>query len=198
MSYEVNSLKAYSAWDSPYIVGYVPGAVKATSATATIGISIGGAEAAASTTGSGEAGKAEKSEVVRNPGADPVKKPGRTSAPAECKTCANRRYVDGSDENVSFKAPTKISPEAAAGAVRAHEGEHVANAFQKAAKNGGEVISANVSIKTAICPECGRSYVSGGETTTKIRYTNEEQPYQQNRKKYDAASLVGMNIDVAA
>jgi hypothetical protein len=195
MSYEVNNMKAYTAWDSPYIVGYVPGAVKATSATATIGISIGGVEAAASTQASGEA---EKPDIIRNPGADTVKKAGRSSAPSECKTCANRRYVDGSNENVSFKAPTHISPEAAAGAVRAHEGEHVANAFQKAAKDGGEVVSANVSIKTAICPECGRSYVSGGETTTKIRYTNEEQPYQQNRKKYDEASLVGMNIDVAA
>ena len=31
-------------------------------------------------------------------------------------------------------------------------------------------MQASVSIKTAICPECGTTYVAGGETTTKIKY----------------------------
>lgn len=88
----------------------------------------------------------------------------------ECQTCKNRKYKDGSDENVSFKAAAHISPEAAASRVRAHEGEHVANAYSKAEQKGGEVISASVRLEMSVCPECGKSYVSGGTTTTKIRY----------------------------
>lgn len=103
-------------------------------------------------------------------------KPGRKSSPAECQTCKERKYQDGSNENVSFKSPTHISPNAAAGAVRAHEGEHVANAYSKAAKDNGKVIRASVSIHTAICPECGITYVSGGTTNTTIKYSKEESP----------------------
>lgn len=32
----------------------------------------------------------------------------------ECETCASRKYQDGSDEMVSFKSPSHISPESAA------------------------------------------------------------------------------------
>ena len=88
----------------------------------------------------------------------------------ECATCASRMYQDGSDENVSFKSAAHVSPEAAGAAVRSHEGEHVSNAFKKAAMNNGKVISAAVSIHMATCPECGRSYVSGGTTSTSIMY----------------------------
>ena len=35
----------------------------------------------------------------------------RKVAPVECQTCKNRRYQDGSNEMVSFKAPGHISPE---------------------------------------------------------------------------------------
>ena len=41
---------------------------------------------------------------------DEVKKAGRRSSPAECETCKNRKYQDGSDENVSFKTASHISP----------------------------------------------------------------------------------------
>lgn len=78
----------------------------------------------------------------------------------ECQTCKNRKYKDGSDEMVSFKTPQHVSPEGAASAVRAHEQEHVSNAYKKAAMDDGKVVSASVSIHTAICPECGRTYVS--------------------------------------
>lgn len=112
----------------------------------------------------------------------------------ECETCANRKYQDGSDEMVSFKSASHISPEAAAGRVRAHEQEHVANAYDKASQKNGKVISANVSIQTATCPECGRTYVSGGETTTQIKYS-EGNPYSQNAKSSDYANMVGQSID---
>lgn len=135
--------------------------------------------------------------VVKNPGASTVRTPGRKSSPAECETCKNRKYQDGSDEMVSFKSATHISPNAAASAVRAHEQEHVSNAYQSAAENNGKVVSVSVAIHTAVCPECGRSYVSGGETTTQIKYYNEDNPYQQDKKAQDAILLTGGNIDEA-
>lgn len=115
----------------------------------------------------------------------------------ECQTCKNRKYKDGSDEMVSFKSPAHISPEQAASAVRAHEQEHVTNAYSKAATNNGKVISASVSIHTSVCPECGRSYVSGGTTRTQIKYYNEENPYQQDLKLTDQIKYKGMNADYA-
>lgn len=117
-------------------------------------------------------------------------------APEECQTCQKRKYVDGSDEMVSFKSPTHISPQNAAAAVRSHEQEHVSNAYGKAATDNGKVIRASVSIHTAVCPECGRSYVSGGTTHTQIKYYNEENPYQQDLKAVDESKYKGMNTDL--
>lgn len=136
--------------------------------------------------------------ILKNPGESDVKAAGRKSSPAECETCKNRKYKDGSDEMVSFKSATHISPESAASAVRAHEQEHVANAYKDAAMNNGKVVRASVSIHTAICPECGRSYVSGGTTSTQIKYYNEENPYQQDLKATDAQKYIGMNVDASA
>lgn len=132
-----------------------------------------------------------------NPGESSIKQPGRKSAPAECQTCKNRKYQDGSDEMVSFKSASHISPTASGSRVRAHEQEHVSNAYNKAEQNNGKVISATVSIHTAICPECGRTYVSGGETNTQIKYYNEENPYQQGKKLADSAAYSGMNVDAS-
>lgn len=113
-----------------------------------------------------------------------------------CQTCKNRKYVDCSDEaNVSFKSAAHISPEAAGGAVRAHEGQHVSNAYNKAATDNGKVVSASVSIHMDICPECGRTYVSGGVTRTQIKYYNEENPYQQALKQTAGINLRGANVD---
>ena len=114
----------------------------------------------------------------------------------ECEACANRKYQDGSDEMVSFKSATHISPDAAATAVRAHEGEHVSNAYDKAAKNDGKVLRASVAIHTSICPECGRTYVSGGTTTTTIRYNNDN--YAKNSKDQDATVVLGKDVDALA
>lgn len=136
---------------------------------------------------------------ARNVNPDEIKKPGRMSSPKECETCKNRKYQDGSSEtNVSFKNAAHVSPEAAAAQVRAHEGQHVSNAYKKAAEEeNAKVVSANVTIHTAICPECGRTYVSGGTTRTAIKYTNESNPYQQNRMAADAVSLKGVNVNYA-
>lgn len=135
--------------------------------------------------------------IIVNPGESTEKKPGAKSSPAECETCKNRKYQDGSDEMVSFKSATHISPGAAGAAVRSHEQEHVSNAYKDAALNNGKVLRASVSIHTSVCPECGRSYVSGGTTETQIKYYNEENPYQQDLKKQDADKYSGMNVDIA-
>ena len=109
-----------------------------------------------------------------------AKASGHRSTPEECETCKRRKYQDGSDEMVSFK-------------------EHVSNAYQKAKDNNGEVVRANVRLKTAVCPEGGRTYISGGETTTQIRYFNEDNPYQQDMKESDADNKYrGANVDVPA
>lgn len=85
----------------------------------------------------------------------------------DCQTCAERTYVDGSDDpGVSFKTPTQIDPSEAASAVMGHEMEHVANEQADADAEGREVISQSVSIHTSTCPECGINYVSGGTTKT--------------------------------
>lgn len=115
----------------------------------------------------------------------------------ECETCKNRKYQDGSDEMVSFKSAAHISPNAAASVVRSHEQEHVSNAYAKASTGNGKVVRASVTLQTAICPECGRSYVSGGTTNTQIKYYNEENPYQQELKSADRSKLSGMHVDLA-
>ncbi len=104
----------------------------------------------------------------------------------ECESCKSRKYQDGSDEQVSFKSAATIKPEAAAAKVRGHEQEHVANAYDKAEQKGGKVLRASVSLKYAICPECGRSYCAGGVTDTAIRYPKEQ---EQSKNPYDKAAL---------
>lgn len=130
----------------------------------------------------------------RLPGS-PENAKGTEEAEKECQTCKNRKYQDGSDEMVSFKSPTHISPNSAGAAVRAHEQEHVSNAYSKAATGNGKVVSATVSIHMAVCPECGRSYVSGGTTNTQIKYYNEDNPYQKDLKATDQIKYLGMNAD---
>lgn len=130
-------------------------------------------------------------------GTSEAEKAGKINGNEKCETCENRKYQDGSDEMVSYKGATHISPESATSAVRAHEQEHVANAYQKAATKDGKVIKAAVTIHTSICPECGRSYVSGGTTSTQIKYSNEENPYQKELKAADKAKYTGMHADYA-
>ena len=121
---------------------------------------------------------------------------GKTTGAKECQTCKNRKYKDGSDEMVSFKSASHISPEAAASRVMAHEMEHVSNAYSKATTGNGKVLQASVTLKTSVCPECGRVYVSGGVTNTKIAYSNEDQPYQKQLKAFLDDAGKGDNIDV--
>lgn len=91
----------------------------------------------------------------------------KTAKEAECQTCKERKYQDGSDDaGVSFKTPAHISPDQAASAVKGHEMEHVVRERAAAEREDRRVVSQSVTMHTAICPECGRVYVSGGTTRT--------------------------------
>lgn len=104
----------------------------------------------------------------------------------ECQTCKERKYQDGSnDPGVSFKTPTNVAPEQAAAAVRGHEQEHVVREQAKAQREDREVVSQSVTYHTAICPECGKVYVSGGTTRTSTRsaeQTEAADPTRQGRQ----------------
>ncbi len=111
------------------------------------------------------------------------KSPQEVVAEEECQTCANRKYQDGSDDpGVSFKTATKLSPDEAASAVRGHEMEHVVRNRAKAAREDREIVSQSVMIHTAICPECGDVYTSGGTTRTVTRGSNEDNSAQQKNQ----------------
>ena len=103
----------------------------------------------------------------------------------ECQTCKERKYQDGSDDaGVSFKTPTKIDPDQAPSAVRGHEMEHVYREQAKAQREDRKVVSQNVTYHTAICPECGRAYISGGttRTVTAAESQAEDQESRQNQE----------------
>lgn len=117
--------------------------------------------------------------------------------PVECQTCKNRRYQDGSDEMVSFKTPGRIRPEESYAKVMGHEQEHVSNAIAEGNMPGKELVSATVSLKTAICPECGRAYIAGGTTNTMMR-TYKEDPYSKNQKAFEAEATKGNRVDTVA
>jgi hypothetical protein len=79
-----------------------------------------------------------------------------------CNTCATRAYVC-SDGGVS-----RPSPGNAAAYVVAHERAHLADDRAEAQAEGSRVVSQNIAIFTATCPECGVIYVSGGEASSLI------------------------------
>ena len=110
---------------------------------------------------------------------------------AECQTCAERKYKDGSDDpGVSFKTATHISPEQAAGAVRSHEMEHVTRNQAKAEREDREIVSQSVIIHTDICPECGRVYTSGGTTRTVTRGSSDNAAQQEAQQPSPSFSAV--------
>ncbi len=91
----------------------------------------------------------------------------KAASEGRCETCEKRKYQDGSDDSsVSYQTPTEIDPDAAPAAVRGHEMEHVYHQQAEARREGRKVVSQTVTLHTDICPECGRSYISGGTTRT--------------------------------
>lgn len=98
----------------------------------------------------------------------------------DCPTCRDRKYVDVSDDaGVSFQTPTSISPGQSKSAVLSHEREHVVRNRAEALAEDREVTHSSVSLSYAICPDCGRSYVSGGLTHT-VTQSSADKKQEQN------------------
>ena len=133
----------------------------------------------------------QESQQTQLPGIKEGKTPQEVVEDGECQTCENRKYQDGSDDpGVSFKTATKLSPEDAATAVRGHEMEHVVRDQAKASRENREVVSQSVTISTAVCPECGTVYASGGETTTVTKAKPENETPQNIAPNYTPFSAV--------
>lgn len=134
----------------------------------------------------------EESDPLKAEGKEESKTAQEVMEESECQTCKNRKYQDGSDDpGVSFKTPTNVAPEQAASAVRGHENEHVVREQAKAQREDRHVVSQSVTIHTAICPECGKVYVSGGttRTTTAANPVEEAQPAEDDKKSgFEAAA----------
>jgi len=119
----------------------------------------------------------------------------------ECQACKSRKYADVSgDATVSFQTPTQLSPAAAEVAVRAHEQQHVSHEQARAKEEGRRVVSQDVVIHYAICPECGRMYVAGGTTVTATR-SGSSPTYGDSSKgggSSSSSSAVGVLFDARA
>ncbi len=123
---------------------------------------------------------------LKDPALENTKSPQEVMEEGECQTCKERKYQDGSDDpGVSFKTPTSVAPEQAAGAVRGHENEHVVREQAKARREDRKVVSQSVTYHTDICPECGTAYVSGGTTRTVTKADTDGQAEQQSGQQQD-------------
>ena len=123
---------------------------------------------------------------LKDPALENTKSPQEVMEEGECQTCKERKYQDGSDDpGVSFKTPTSVDPEQAAGAVRGHENEHVVREQAKARREDRKVVSQSVTYHTGICPECGTAYVSGGTTRTVTKADTDGQAEQQSGQQQD-------------
>ena len=123
---------------------------------------------------------------LKDPALENTKSPQEVMEEGQCQTCKERKYQDGSDDpGVSFKTPTSVAPEQAAGAVRGHENEHVVREQAKARREDRKVVSQSVTYHTDICPECGTAYVSGGTTRTVTKADTDGQAEQQSGQQQD-------------
>ncbi len=112
----------------------------------------------------------------------------------KCQTCEERKYQDGSDDmGVSFQTPTRIAPEQVASAVRGHENEHVVREQAKARQEDRRVVSQSVTLHTDICPECGKTYISGGTTRT-VTAAEKENPPQEQQEQQERQTRPGFSV----
>lgn len=139
----------------------------------------GAAQAALPLPGSGQETGEDSLELPGAGAGNDAKSAREVMEESECQTCKERKYQDGSDDpGVSFKTAAHIDPELAAAKVRGHEMEHVAREQTSAAREDRKIVCQTVSYQTAICPECGRAYVSGGTTRTATA-ANREPPAER-------------------
>ena len=131
----------------------------------------------------GQEGDAEDEKALDGKSAQGAESAQEALEEGECETCESRKYQDGSDDmGVSFQTPTNIKPEQAASAVRGHEMEHVYREQAKADREGRKVVSQSVTMHSEICPECGKSFVSGGTTRTVTKAETDNAAQQEDRQ----------------
>ena len=150
------------------------------------------AKVAAVAGASGQTGVAGKAYQVEDAATsewqDPQIRALKRSGQVACETCQSRMYQDGSnDPGVSFKAPGHIAPGSSAAVVGAHEQEHVSHEQANAKMEKRKVVAQSVQLFTDVCPECGRVYVSGGETKTTTAADNSK----------TGADLLGEQLDLS-
>ena len=132
-------------------------------------------------------------EDVSVDGAQGAKSAQEAAEEGKCQTCEKRKYQDGSDDmSVSFQTPTNIKPGQVAAAVRGHEMEHVLHEQAKAKQEGRKVVSQSVTLHTAICPECGKVYISGGETRTTTKAN--PKPVDMEEQKEDEGERTSFSV----
>ena len=132
----------------------------------------------------GQEGDAEDEKALDGKSAQGAESAQEALEEGECQTCESRKYQDGSDDmGVSFQTPTNIKPEQAASAVRGHEMEHVYREQAKADREGRKVVSQSVTMHSEICPECGKSFVSGGTTRTVTKADTDNNAQQQKNQE---------------
>jgi len=143
------------------------------------------------------AGLAPEEETEKAEDAEEALSPREVLEEAECQTCKNRKYKDRSDDlGVSFKTPRSVDPSQASAAVRGHEYEHVTRERAKAEREDRRVVNQSVVYHTAICPECGRVYTSGGETRTVTAANPQpEEPKEPENARDNAVSSAAPAMD---
>jgi len=70
------------------------------------------------------------------------------------------------------------------------------------AKRGNRLVSVSVTLETSVCPECGRTYTSGGTTRTVMLKGSEEQekpenPYEAGKNFVMRFLAQGQNVNAA-
>jgi len=100
---------------------------------------------------------------------------GRDKSQEECKLCQGRRYVCSNGETSDGNS-TVIPGRQSALRVQHHEAQHLHRARIKAVQEGKVVVAQYIFLQYATCPECGKTYVSGGQAVT---HTLNKEEFQQ-------------------
>ena len=114
--------------------------------------------------------------------AEPTATAGRsTGLIAGLSLPAMREGADPVEMAVRMRIQYPEEEQDAQGASAAEEAQKALEA--KATREDRKVVSQSVTYHTAICPECGKSYVSGGTTRTATKANPVEEPQQDQQSQ---------------
>ena len=100
--------------------------------------------------------------------------------------------------NNLYKIPSKIAPVNAGAAVISREQERGRNETAKATVENQQIVSQAVILQTSISPKGGKSYVSGGTTSTVNKSLNDDEKKDFFLTNYNdvIAQNFGLILDV--